>query len=119
MMKFKVAELIDILTKNRQEHREIFLEAQAGYRQKAVEALEANLEAARNGKEIIQYLNLTVPVDQTSDYDRVLRMLTLTTDEEIELDEKHFANYVMDEWQWSQNFTTSNAFYSAKAASKL
>ena len=64
-------------------------------------------------------MDLGPPIDQTKEYDRAVRMLELAVDENIELTEVQFANYVMDEWQWSQHFMAMNAMYSMRAASKV
>ncbi len=64
-------------------------------------------------------MDLGPPIDQTKEYDRAVRMLELAVDENIELTEQQFANYVMDEWQWSQHFMAMNSLYSLRAASKL
>ena len=118
-MQFNRAQLLDIIRKNREEHHDIFLEAQEGYRHQVVEALERNLKDAREGREIRAFVNLRAPVDQTKDYDRAIRMFELSVDTNIELDETQFANYIMDEWGWTQNFLATNSAYSVTAGSKM
>jgi hypothetical protein len=54
-------------------------------------------------------------MNQTKDYDRVLKMLDMTTDEVVVLSEDDFAQYVMDEWQWKEQFSQINSTYSARA----
>jgi hypothetical protein len=46
-------------------------------------------------------------------------MLELAVDENIELTEVQFTNYLMDEWQWSQHVITIYSLYSLRTASKL
>ena len=115
---YSTATIKEILKNNREEHRTIFLEAQEGYRKAVIAAFEERLADARKGKRVNTYINLVEPVDQTKEYDRAIRMLELTKDTEIELTEQQFANYVMDQWQWSRQFTTSNSLYSVRAAAK-
>jgi len=38
-------------------------------------------------------------------------MLELTTEEEIELDERQFATLVLNRWGWAKQFSVSNRSY--------
>lgn len=115
-MKFAVTDLTTLIQKNREEHRSIFLEALEGYRRKIAEHLNQMVTDLKAGKRISHYITLAQPSDHTKDYDRVLQMLAMTTEEVIELNEQEFGQYVRDEWQWKANFASSNRSYSAKAA---
>lgn len=107
-------ELIETLKENRSKHREIFESAQRGYRDLVIWHLDNNLKDARDGKEIRTRVNLQAPIDQTSDYDRVIRMLEMSVDTEIELSEHDFAQYVLDDWSWKNQFITVNTSYLAQ-----
>lgn len=107
--------LLAILKQNREEHREIFLEAQEGYRAAAIKELDAMLSEAREGKRIRRSLSLVAPVDQTREYDNAIEMLEMSVDDKIEITEQDFRCYVKDEWNWKGQFLSSNAAYSAKA----
>jgi hypothetical protein len=50
-------------------------------------------------------------MDQTKDYDRVIRMLEMTVDEIITIGAVEFQQYVMDDWTWKEQFTASNSAY--------
>jgi hypothetical protein len=115
-IKVKKAELLETLKVNRHNHRKIFLEAQEGYRKTAITEIEKMLSEAREGKKIRRQLVLSEPVDQTNDYDRVIRMLEMSQDEMVELSEHDFAQYVLDDWSWKRQFLHSNSVYSATAA---
>lgn len=104
-------ELLAILKTNRDNHRAIFESAQEGYRQAWIDLLEDRLEDARLGRKIERTIWLNPPVDQTADYDRAIKMVEMHTGGTIDLDEKRFANYVMDDWEWSENFKLSNSAY--------
>jgi hypothetical protein len=113
------AKLLETLKKNREAHRKIFLEACDGYRKKAIELLDAELKKAKAGKQFQIYFSLGQPVDQTKDYDRVIGMLELDTEDFILLTETDYRQYVLDDWNWKANFLTSNAFYSKAAADAI
>ncbi len=104
-------ELVGKLTANRTKHREIFLDAQEGYREQAIIELDKMLAEAKSGKKIRRAVVLTEPMDQTADYDRAIAMLEMSVDQHIQLSETDFACYVMDEWSWKRQFSMSNMGY--------
>lgn len=111
LVKIQKSALLKTLKKNRKVHRGIFLEAQDGYREKVIDVLDKALKDAREGRSIKIYFQLTAPVDQTSDYDRAIKMIEMSVDENIEISEHDFSCYILDDWSWKQNFLTSNTMY--------
>jgi hypothetical protein len=107
----KRLELIKIVRKNRENHRKIFESALEGYRKAAIKKFEAQLELVKANKPFESYFNLAQPVDQTKDYDRVIGMLELAEDRVISLSEDDYSRYVLDKWDWTQHFSTSNSAY--------
>jgi hypothetical protein len=110
-MKMKVQDILTKVKANRASHRNEFLEAQEGYRKKAIEILDQRLADARAGKELNMLIQLPAPQDHTKDYDRVIMMLEMTTDEVLEIDQNEFAQYVLDDWSWKQQFMLTNSMY--------
>jgi hypothetical protein len=55
------------------------------------------------------------PVDQTREYNKVIRMLEMSTEDVIELQEHEFSQYVLDDWGWKGQFLASNSAYSSTA----
>lgn len=106
-------QLLEILQKNRREHRGVFLSAQAAFREVAIKALDAQLTAARKGRpfEFAQFLRLEAPEDHTADYDRSIQMLEMSVDDIIVIDEREFQNYVQDVWQWSREWASNSLRY--------
>lgn len=117
--KIQKSKLLEVIRKNRDEHKSIFEEALIGYRKEAIRLLDERLNDARDGRKIDLYFHLVQPMDQTKDYDRVIMMLEMTEDEIIELTSTEFSNYVQDDWSWKDQFITSNSTYSAKAAKMI
>jgi hypothetical protein len=111
-IKVRKTELLDVLRENRAKHRAIFEEAQTGYRTAVIAELDSMLEDARNGKKIRRAVTLIEPMDQTADYDRVIRMMEMSVDEVIQLAEHEFSAYILDQWAWRQKFNHSNRGYS-------
>lgn len=106
-------ELLRIVKGNRERHREIFLRAQEEFRKRAVEELEKRLADARDGKHFDQHLGMVEPIDRTQDYDRVISMLEMSVDEQIDLTQEEYASYVMDDWSWKRQWIASNSEYVA------
>lgn len=114
LVKIKKSVLLETLKKNRKAHRAIFEEAQVGYRAEAIKLLDKALQDAREGRKIITFVSLKTPINQTSDYDRAIKMIEMSVDENIEISEHDFACYILDDWSWKQNVMTTNAFYIGK-----
>lgn len=115
----KKDELIKEITANRDQHQEIFEEALEGYKKEIVKVLEKRLEAARQGKRVSHHINLVQPENHLNDYERILQMLKMSTQDEITIGESQFAQYVRDEWDWKRNFLMANAHYSNTAAAMV
>jgi hypothetical protein len=110
-IKANVKELLEILTQNRDLHHDIFIAAQKIYRSEVIRRLDKALQDAKDGKEFPGSIHIPAPEDHTKDYDRVIRMLQLSVDENIELDERDVEVYVLDRWSWSHNWAASNFQY--------
>lgn len=110
-IKVNKSELLSKLRDNRKAHRAIFEEACEGYRKQVVAELTAMLDEAKSGKRIRRSVNLIEPIDQTKDYDRAIMMLEMSTDTIIEITQQEFAQYVMDDWSWKNQFTATNFTY--------
>jgi hypothetical protein len=108
----KKADLIETITKNREEHREQFLAAQVKYRERVIEELDLRLlEARRPGGRINLGFALPEPVDYTAEYDTALAMLAWEIGDEVELDEQTFGQLVLNRWRWAQHFAANTRSY--------
>lgn len=121
MEKTRIAKdkLLTVLRKNKEEHRSVFLEALEGYKKEVIKTLEDRLMDAKSGKKVNVFIALKEPVDQTKDYDRIIKMLEMSIDTTIELSEHEFSQYVLDDWSWKNQFISTNATYSKKASDFL
>jgi hypothetical protein len=110
----KKGELLDAIRKNRETHRASFLEAQKGYRETVIKALDQTLAEAREGQRFIleRITALIMPQEHTADYDRVIKMLEMSVADEVTVTEQQFSQFVLDDWGWKKQFVTTNARYS-------
>ena len=110
-VKVNKLELLAIIKENRANHRQVFLEALEGYKKKCIELLEQHLANLRTGKVYHVSIALPEPQEHTKDYDRVIRMLELSVDDVVEIAQDQFAQYVMDDWAWKNQFTSTTSMY--------
>jgi hypothetical protein len=108
----KKSDLLEALTKNRETHSREYKEAFEGYKIAFVQEAVKLLEKAKSGEFDKTAITCKPPQDHTKDYDRVIRMLQMSTADEWTVSESQFTQYVLDEWSWQQEFTTSKMRYS-------
>lgn len=119
-VRVKKEDLVKVITDNRAEHRKIFEEAIEGWHKQVQKRLQELVKKAKEGPDSVDLvIALPRPEDHTKDYDRVLKMLQLSQDDEMELSDHEFRQYVMDDWGWQQSFLTTSSSYSTTAARKL
>lgn len=104
-------ELLGVLRRNRDGHREVFLKAQRGFRERAISELDRSLADARAGRDVRLAFHLPEPEDHTGDYDREIRMLEMHTEPTVRIRAGLFDQIVMDRWGWSASFHTTNSAY--------
>jgi hypothetical protein len=113
-VKVKRLSLLEKLQSNRKAHRDIFLKAQEGYRIRVIQELDQMLAEARAGKSIRRAISLPEPQDHTADYDRVIAMLEMSVEDEVQVFSQEFDMYVMDNWAWKPMAKTSHDAYLIK-----
>jgi hypothetical protein len=109
----KKTALLEVLKKNRAEHRDTFLAAQKGYRETVIKELDAQLARARSGDPFVlaRIAQLATPQDYTDQYDKVIGMLTMDTADTVTLNEHEYTCYVQDEWGWGRQWAVANSAY--------
>lgn len=103
--------LLETIRENRDRHRDEFLRAQEVYREKAIQALDDQLARARDRKSFSMSFYLPVPKDYTESYDTAIQMLEWETEDIIELSQRDFERYVLNQWEWAQAFAASTSMY--------
>lgn len=105
--------LLARVKENYKSHRDLFLEAQKGYRKAVIQELDKMLKSAKDGSPIITNVSLVEPQDHTDDYLMIIDMLEMTTESEIELTSREFENYVRDNWDWTAFAAMTNSSYTS------
>jgi len=107
----------DLLTKlkaNREEHVDIVITAQAAFKKKTIERLDAMLAEAKSGSNVSMHLGLVVPSAHTDAFDNAIGLLELTAkagETKIEIDADEYERFVRNNWEWTDKFRDSNSSY--------
>jgi hypothetical protein len=109
----RVAELIDKVQANRDNHRGEYEKAWTVYEKVMREWFEEQLKRLQKGKKFDRIAPHPVPEDHTDDYDQLLGMLRMNTNELLELDWSMYQQFVEDEWGWSRSAGATNTYYAS------
>lgn len=107
-------ELLEIVKQNAEKHIRDYEESVEDYKVLVAKLAKANLKLANTGdlKEISKMKKIpSEPVAYADNYNRALRMLDLSVEETIEIEEHIFNQLVLDEWGWKQSFVAAGALY--------
>ncbi len=113
-VKVEKNELLKIVRENKKKHVKEFDESVKDYKKGAIAIAKKHVELAKTGDldEIAKIKAMPQkPVSYEKDYDRAIRMLELSVEDTIELEEDIFNQLVLDEWQWKHQFTATSALY--------
>jgi hypothetical protein len=113
-IKINKAKLLDIVRSNKEKHIAEFKESVSDYKELVLKIAENNLEIAQTGDRAQFSKIKSMPQTPTSyedSYTRAIRMLELSEDEVIEIEEHTFNQLVLDEWQWKSSFTATTTAY--------
>lgn len=118
-IKMNRLELLKIVQANMLKHTAEFTESVVDYKALVLQVCTANLTLATTSS-LTEFAKIksmpTTPVSYESSYKRAIRMLELSVDEIIEVEEDVFNQLVLDEWDWKRSFTASTMSYKVGAA---
>ena len=113
-VKVNKAELLKILQDNKKKHIKEFDESVKDYKKAALKVAKEHVELAKSG-DLDQIAKIRAmpgrPTSYEDSYNRAIRMMELSVDDVIELEEQIFNQLVLDEWMWKQAFVASGALY--------
>lgn len=113
-IKMSRLELLGIVQDNKVKHVAEYLEAVEDYKTLVLQIATANLKLAKtaNMQDFAKIkAHPIAPNSYEDSYKRAIRMLELSIDEVIEIEEDVFNQLVLDEWSWKRGFTVGNAMY--------
>jgi antitoxin component of RelBE/YafQ-DinJ toxin-antitoxin module len=106
--------LLKIVTENKEKHIKEYNESVEDYKKAALKIAEANIELVKTG-DLDQIARVkampTKPSSYENNYTRAIRMLELSVEKEIDVEEDVFNQLVLDEWAWKNAFVASASLY--------
>lgn len=113
-VKMNKEELLKIVRENKKKHVKEYEESVKDYKKAAIKVAKEHVEYAKSG-ELDQIAKIRAmpsrPSSYEKDYDRAIRMLELSVEDVIEVEELIFNQLVLDEWSWKNAFVASSALY--------
>ena len=113
-VKMNRKELLKIVKDNQKKHVAEYEESVVDYKAAVIKLAKANVKLANSGElsEIRKMKNTPqAPSSYEDNYSRAIRMLELSVEDIIDVEEHIFNQLVLDEWGWKQNFTAQSALY--------
>ena len=102
--------LIEKIKENKAAHIEAYAKAVIAYKEQALKQLAALTERANNG-ELKLTLQLTTPIDNSANYDKIVEMFEWEVSDKVELGQQEFNEYVQDETDFAKIAKLSNMAY--------
>lgn len=113
-IKMRRLELLGIVVGNKEKHVIEFDESVIDYKALVLQTASDNLALAQTGEEK-QFARIKSmppsPRSYEDSYRRAIRMLELSIEDVIEVEEEVFNQLVLDEWNWKNSFTTNSTLY--------
>lgn len=113
-VKVEKAELMKILLDNKKKHVKEFDESVKDYKKAALKLAKEHVDLAKTGDldKISKIKGMPQrPTSYEDSYNRAIRMMELSVEDVIELEEQIFNQLVLDEWSWKNAFVASSAMY--------
>ena len=113
-IKMNRTELLKIVRENQIKHVAEYNEAVEDFKTLVVKIAKENLKAVNTGEleKIARVRQFPQPPrSYEKEYGRAIRMLELSVEDVIEVEELIFNQLVLDEWSWKQAFAAMSASY--------
>ena len=109
-IKVNKAELIAKIEENKARHIESYAKAVIAYKAEALRQL-AEITTKVEAGELRVSLQLTTPINNEKNYDKILEMFNWEIESEVELGQSEFNEYVLDETEFARMASVSNQMY--------
>lgn len=111
-IKVKKGDLIAKIKENKENHIKEYEKAIHAYREEALRQLRTQIKSVENGA-LNAKLNLITPIDNSDNYDKIIEMFEWEVENEVELEQDEFQEYVQDTTDFAVKARMSNTFYSS------
>jgi hypothetical protein len=103
--------LLDALRRNYSTHETEWEAAMVGYRKLLLLHLHKLIADVQEGRDIDHHIPMKKPRNHGKEYHCVIKMLEMSIASDITITEIQFRNFVLDEWQWTDEFKMSTQSY--------
>ena len=103
--------LVEIIESQREEHVHRVARSTELYRRTLIDRLREKIAKVESMVEVSHHISITKPIDKTDEYDAILMMLRLSDGEQVELTERQFRCFVLNQWERKDAYTESTACY--------
>jgi hypothetical protein len=109
----KKSQLIEKLKANKTNHIKEFNDAVVAYKEEALRQLNEQIKIVQEGG-LTAKLNLITPINNAEEYDKVIAMFDWEINEDVELEQDEFNQFVLDEFDFAQTAKFANTAYFMK-----
>jgi hypothetical protein len=109
-IKVNKAKLIAKIKENKDAHIVAYGKAVIAYKNEAIKQLTEITKKVNDGDMTVR-LSLTTPVDNRKNYDKIIDMFDWEVEDEVELEQQEFNEYVQDETEFARHALMSNSMY--------
>ena len=102
--------LIEKIKENKKAHIEAYEKALVAYKTEAFKQLSSLKTRAEEGDTKL-YLQLTTPINNAENYDKIVEMFEWEVEDFVELEQQEFNEYVQDETDFARMAKLSNSAY--------
>lgn len=112
-VRIKRDELLGVLKANLTKHKEDVSEANELRDAEVLEYFSSEVTKMTGDEHyaVKESFSFRKPVDSSKDYEKAIRMASMTQDDIIELSESQFDKLVMDNWQWKETLISTSSLY--------
>lgn len=114
MIKVDKAKLIAKIQENKNQHIKEYAEAVEAFKKEANDQLNKARRALNKGEWGKTTLRLIIPEDRTAEYDKIIQTFEWELENEVELSQGEFNEYVLDELPFAIQSRMSNSMYISK-----
>lgn len=114
----RTATLLEVLRENRAKHLDKYKKARKVWLKKAIKELRKVADRAEKDKKLNNQsfnplMKLPKPVSYVHSYDVMIARLEAEVNDTVDLDERDFNAYWLDNWEWSGAFVGTTSLYGA------
>lgn len=114
VVKVNKEDLLKVVIENRGKHVNEYQESLEDYKKAILKLAHENLKLAKTGDiaAISRHKSWpSAPLSYESEYNRAIKMLEMSVDNELEIESHVFNQLAMDEWSWKGNFALMASTY--------